>query len=73
MSIQDTALNLDNRVEFRTLKLIVECLVALNKDSWGNCSYEWKQDLERQWYPIFITKNRWLAETVRGISWKLQI
>ena len=59
MSIQDYLMSLEKSPEF--IKLSKFC--KSNKTQ-GYTDYVFDFELERQWYPVLITNDKWLAQKV---------
>lgn len=64
MSIQSTMLNLITDMRLIELKIWLDKKVKKERINWGikGTGFTMDMDLERQWYPIFVIKNRWLAD-----------
>jgi hypothetical protein len=66
MDIQDKLLNLDSNPKLIILIKKLEKIIEKYRHNWGirGKGYKIEYDLERQWYPIFSTPNRWLANAI---------
>lgn len=64
MRIHDKLLNIEEDHRLITLRKWVEKTINKQRYNWGirGKGYSVKFDLARQWYPIFIFTNRWLAD-----------
>ena len=63
MFIQGTLVDVDKKPKFRRLESRLQAIINNNREDYGikGKGYKIKYQLERQWYPVFIFTNRWLA------------
>ena len=62
--IQDTLVKIPVHPYVVYMKTMLDKCVQNNATNWGikDAGYIIKYELEKQWYPVFIFDNRWLAD-----------
>jgi hypothetical protein len=64
LSIQDVAVGVEYHPDVLALKKWLKETIKEERTNWDiqGIGYDMRFDLERRWYPIFIFRNRWLAD-----------
>lgn len=66
MYIQDKLMELESNPKFKALTHWLNQMMYSEQGDWGikGKGYEVDFALERQWYPVFILNNQWIADAL---------